>query len=118
GAWHGPQYAGEPIATLHAVAAYTLANGLCSNIEIKPHPRLEHETGALVARAAARLWAEAPQPPLLSSFSIRALQAARDTAPHLPRAMLVDALPPDWPARMHELGCTVLNIDYHLVTPE
>src|SRR5690606_38729798 len=36
GAWHGSDYAGEPIATLYSIAAYTLAKGIHSNIEIKP----------------------------------------------------------------------------------
>src|SRR5690606_35567797 len=36
GAWTSKEYAGEPIATLASIASYTLANGIRSNIEIKP----------------------------------------------------------------------------------
>src|SRR5690606_36120856 len=41
GGWHSPMYAGEPLPTLYTIAAYTRANGIDSNIEIKPHPGLE-----------------------------------------------------------------------------
>src|SRR3546814_5812432 len=50
GAWHSRDYAGEPIPTLYSIAAYTRANDIHSNIEIKPHPELEAETGKQVAR--------------------------------------------------------------------
>ena len=39
-------------------------------------------------------------PPLLSSFSEDALEAAREAAPELPRALLLDELPPDWKERL------------------
>src|SRR3546814_4777436 len=42
GAWHSRDYAGEPIPTLYSIAAYTRANDIHSNIEIKPHRSEEH----------------------------------------------------------------------------
>ncbi len=119
GAWHGPAFAGEPLATLYAAARYTLANGLCSNIEIKPSPGAQARTGALVAGLAARLWHGAALPPLLSSFSEAALQAAREAAPQLPRALLVEGpVPPDWHARASGLGCIALHVDHRHAAPE
>ncbi|WP_269499519.1 glycerophosphodiester phosphodiesterase [Castellaniella sp. S9] len=113
GAWHGPAFAGEPLATLYAAARYTLANGLCSNIEIKPSPGADAHTGARVAALAARLWRGAHPPPLLSSFSETALQAAREAAPELPRALLIDGpVSPDWHARVRDLDCIGLHIDH------
>ncbi len=112
GSWHGPAFAGEPAATLRAVARYTRAQGMHSNIEIKPSTGHEAETGAAVARAAARLWAGAALPPLLSSFSETALEAARTAEPALPRALLIDGpVPADWHARQQGLGCIGLNVD-------
>jgi len=112
GAWHGPEFAGEPAPTLLSVARYTRARGVHSNIEIKPTTGCEAETGAAVARAAARLWAGAALPPLLSSFSETALEAARTAEPGLPRALLIEGpVPADWRARMTGLGCIGLNID-------
>ena len=52
-----------------------------ANIEIKPAPGTDLETGRAVARLAAALWEGAPVAPLLSSFSAEALMAAREEAP-------------------------------------
>lgn len=111
GNWHSPQYAGEPIATLYSVAAYTLANNISSNIEIKPQPGREAITGRVVAHVAARLWQHAPTAPLLSSFSEAALQTAGEAAPHLPRALLIDGPPQaDWHERAAQLGCVAVHL--------
>lgn len=112
GGWKGAAFAGEPMPTLDNVAAYCLAQDIALNIEIKPCPGREKDTGALVAAAAARLWAAAPVPPLLSSFSAEALRAAREAAPHVPRAWLVEQVPADWETRLRELGCIALHCDY------
>lgn len=112
GAWHSSAYAGEPIATLSAIAAFTLANQIHSNIEIKPTTGQESETGRLVALAAQRLWAKASLPPLLSSFSEHALHAAQQAVPTLPRALLIEEhVPSDWPERLERLGCWGLNLN-------
>jgi glycerophosphoryl diester phosphodiesterase len=112
GAWHGPEFAGEPAASLYAAARYTRAHGIHSNIEIKPNRGHDAETGAAVAREVARLWAGAAVPPLLSSFSETALEAARTAAPELPRTLLLEGqVPADWRARQLGLGCIGVNID-------
>ena len=80
GSWHSAIYAGEPLPTFSAIARWALANGVACNIEIKPMPGSEGDTGAAVARAAAAYWRAARVPPLLSSFSEDALAAARAAA--------------------------------------
>lgn len=117
GAWHSSDYAGEAIPSLYAIAAFTLAKGIRSNIEIKPHTGLDAETGRLVARAARRLWAGADLPPLLSSFSETALEAALKEAPELPRALLVEEdVPQDWQERLRRLRCVGLNLNHRHTT--
>ena len=108
GAWHGPAYAGEPIPTLEAIARYCIANGHALNIEIKPTPGDEARTGRVVGATAARLWAGAALAPLLSSFRPEALAAARETAPALPRALLVDTLWAGWFEVACDLGCVAV----------
>jgi glycerophosphoryl diester phosphodiesterase len=112
GRWHSPAYAGEPPASLQAVAAFLQANGFWLDLEIKPTPGTELQTGAAVAEAVARLWHGQPRPPLLSSFQPDALRAARDSVPGLQRALLLDQ--PH--AEAHEvaaaLGCVAL-ITHH-----
>jgi glycerophosphoryl diester phosphodiesterase len=112
GSWHGPAWAGEPLPAFANVAAWLRANAHLANIEIKPSPGREAETGALVAIAAAHAWRDAAVPPLLSSFSPEALEAARRTVPTLPRAWLLDALPDDWPERLRALGCVALDANH------
>ena len=99
GSWHSRAYAGEPIPNFEAIARYCLRNGFALNIEIKPTPGQEAETGRVVAREAQRLWAADPRsaglPPLLSSFSPDSLQGALESSPtELPRALLLDSLTP------------------------
>jgi glycerophosphoryl diester phosphodiesterase len=111
GSWHSSAYAGEPLASLEAVAHFCLANALSLNIEIKPTPGSESLTGTVVANAAARLWAEAltgAMPPLLSSFQADALEAARVAQAHLPRALLLDALQSGWLETALKLGCVAV----------
>lgn len=118
GSWHSARYAGEPLPAFAAVARYTLANGIASNVEIKPCPGREAETGAAVALAARALWQGAAVPPLLSSFAEQALQAARASAPELPRALLVEQVPTDWRERLVKHGCIALNIHQKDATRE
>lgn len=118
GGWHSPAYAGEPVPTLAAIARYLRANNFLANIEIKPVPGAEGRTGAAVALDARTLWAGADVPPLLSSFSEEALAAAREAAPELPRALLLDKLPGDWLDRLRALDCVALDANHRELRPE
>lgn len=111
GAWFASEFAGEPVPLLEWIAHHNLANGIACNIEIKPCPGRETETGTLVAREALRLWDGATPPPLLSSFAEAALEAARTEAPTLPRALLLENLPADWRLRAARLECIAIHLD-------
>ncbi len=115
GSWHSPPYAGETIPTLAAVARWCRANGVALNIEIKPTPGRERETGAAIAIDAAALWKGSEVPPVLSSFSATALEAALETVPALPRAWLTETLPADWRERCRALGCVALDAKHSLL---
>ena len=114
GSWHSRTHAGEPLPTMAAVTAFCLRNGHALNIEIKPSPGRERETGEVVAREAARLWADRPTLPLLSSFKPDALEGARNAAPALPRALLLDSLWAGWFERAQALGCMAIVADHRL----
>jgi glycerophosphoryl diester phosphodiesterase len=113
-----PQFAGEPVPSLEAIARFCLANQMAINIEIKPCPGRETETGAAVAIEVLRLWHGAGMPPLISSFKESALEAAREFAPALPRALLQDKLTADWQDRLARLDCVALDANYRELTPE
>ena len=115
GGWHSRGYAGEPMPTLDAIAAYLLRNGFRLDLEIKPTPGVERRTGEVVAAHCRRLWTGQPVPPLLSSFQPESLAGARDAAPELPRALLVDALGDGWLDTASRLGCVAVILNFRLV---
>ena len=108
GGWHGPSYAGEPLPRFEAIARFVQRLGGALNAEIKPCPGRARETGEAVGAQAARVWRDAAVPPLLSSFDPPALEGARHTAPHLPRALLLEAWRPGWLDEARALGCVAV----------
>lgn len=117
GGWHSRAYAGEPLPTLDAIAAWVQRNACALNIEIKPTPGQEAPTGAVVAEQAARLWHGQAVPPLLSSFRPESLATARDAAPALPRALLLDELWNGWLGIAHDLQCVAVVTNHRLMDP-
>lgn len=115
GGWHSPAYAGEPMPSLAAVACFVRSNGYALNIEIKPTPGDELATGRAVGHACLRLWHDEPLPPLFSSFRPEALAGARETAPALPRALLVDEPWPGWFEMAQSLGCVAVVSNHKLM---
>lgn len=109
GRWKGEAFAGERIPNLDQALGLLADLGLGANVEIKPARGFEAATGETVGRALRDGWPATLPPPLLSSFSEVALQAARSTAPDLPRAALVRDIPPDWQDVMKRLAATSLH---------
>lgn len=114
GGWHARAHAGEPLPTLENIARYCLANGHLLNIEIKPTPGTERHTGAVVATHAARLWSGASAPPLLTSFSVEALEDAQSAEPGLPRGLLLDVPTTGWIETALRLGCVAVVCNHGL----
>lgn len=120
GGWHSRIHAGEPPASLDAIAAFCLRNGHLLNLELKPMPGEEERTGHAVALAVRQRWGEAVRDglsawPLLSSFEPQALAAARVAAPELPRALLLDRLTPDCLDIAERLDCVAVVLEESLV---
>lgn len=113
GAWFSPQFAGEPVPTLVQALDRCRSLGLWINVEIKPAPGWEEETGEVVAATLGDWLARQPEgpvpPPLLSSFSPLALEAARRVTPACARAWLVGQVPEDWADRALALGVVALH---------
>ncbi len=100
---------GQSLPTLAAAAALCRELGLLANVEIKPATGYERQTAEVVARQCVVLWQGAEIQPLISSFSMEALVIARDLAPEIPRGLLFDTVPADWPRQMRELGGVTLH---------
>ena len=97
-------FAGEPVPTLVEAMATLARLGLGANVEIKPSPGREAETGRVVAGVLKSSWPATLPPPLIASFDAEALGAARDTAPEIPRALNVFRIPRGWRKRAKALN--------------
>ncbi|HVZ42425.1 MAG TPA: glycerophosphodiester phosphodiesterase [Ramlibacter sp.] len=118
GSWHSRTFAGEPLPAFEQVARFCTGNGFLLNVEIKPTPGHEAETGSLVAQHAARLWHGQAVAPLLSSFRPESLQAAMAAEPQLPRALLLDTLWDGWFGVARALGCVGIVCNHALWSEE
>ena len=122
GAWFGVQFTGEPVPLLTQWVQFCKENGIWMNIEIKPAPGFDAETGRVVAALTRTSFAvEIAQGdamvPLLSSFSPVALAAAQQAAPDLPRALLLDAMPVNWHAQASALKVVAIHTNHKHLTP-
>lgn len=123
GSWFSGQYRGEPVPLFTQVVDFCKANGIWMNIEIKPAPGFEEETGRVVGALTRALFGpeigrdDLTQLPLFSSFSSVALAAARDAAPSIPRGLLLDVAPPDWEEQARALDAVALHMNQKHLTP-
>jgi len=124
GGWFAREHEGEPVPLFVEFAGFCKAHGVWMNMEIKPAPEYDIETGGTVARIAAALFAdeiaagEMARVPLLSSFSMLALEAAREVAPQVPRACLMSELPPDWERRAQAVEAVAIHTNHRHLTPQ
>lgn len=100
---------GERIPRFAEAAALCREYGLLANVEIKPAAGYERLTAEVVARQTGTLWQGAAVMPLISSFSLEAVEIARDLAPEIPRGLLFEQVPPDWQREMERLQAVTLH---------
>ncbi len=112
GSWHSKDSAGERVPTLMETLTLLQSLGLGANIEIKPTAGREAETGAVVAKRIAAAWPVSLPPPLLSSFKIGSLAAARDAAPAIARGYLLSRLGRGWQKEAAALGCVSVHCNH------
>lgn len=109
---------GERIPRFVEAAALCRELGLLANVEIKPATGFETGTAEVVSRMTAELWCGAAVQPLISSFSLEALEIARDLAPEIQRGVLFETVPAGWLTEVQRLQALTLNCDADLVTDE
>jgi glycerophosphoryl diester phosphodiesterase len=116
GSWFSPAFAGEPVPLYQDAYRFCVERGIWMNVEIKPSPGAEAQTGRIVAQVTQRLIEEHGSSlaqlavPLFSSFSMEALLQAKAVAPDIPRGLLVKAVPLDWKKRLRKLEAVALHI--------
>ncbi len=121
--WRGRLGGVEPLPRLDAVLAFAAARRAWLNLELKPAPGEARRVALAVAREVARWRRRHPDapPPLLSSFSIAALRAARGELARmrspLPLALLADTFDAALIDRALRLGAAALHLHWRAITP-
>lgn len=121
GSWHSPAFAGTGICLYQQALEYCRQQQIWMNVEIKPASGHEQNTGKIVAELTQQAFADVPvielaQLPLLSSFSKTALLAAKQAAPNLPRAYLLEQLHQDWLSEAQELAVLAIHLNQQYLT--
>jgi glycerophosphoryl diester phosphodiesterase len=104
------------VPTFEETIALCAELGLGCNVEIKPCPGREAETGHVAVETLRRHWPLHSPPPLLSSFKDASLVAARDAAPEYARALLVSELKEDWQMRATAVDAAGMNVGRRKLT--
>jgi glycerophosphoryl diester phosphodiesterase len=124
GSWFDSRFARERVPLLTQFIAFCREHQIWMNVEIKPAPGLEAQTGRVVAALVRSCCddliaaGDTARVPLLSSFSIVALLEAQQVAPDLARAWLVDRIPRNWQAQARALDIAALHVNARYVTLE
>ena len=123
GKWFADSFAGVCVPLYAEVVSFCRQHGIWMNVEIKPSPGAEAETGRVVAELTKSLFADVGvvdtlHLPLFSSFSMTALMAAKHVAPAIPRGFLMDKLNPDWKTNLQELAARALHTNHKHLTAE
>ena len=112
-----PSFQGERVPTLAEALALLGELGVGANVELKAERGREAETGILVAALLCQMWPRQLPPPLISSFSQKALAAAQARAPGIGRGVLFRSIPKNWHIRVEELGCATIHADHRGLHP-
>jgi len=118
GGWHSPAFAGEPIPSFEAIAAYARRNNFALDIEIKPTPGDELATGRAVGSSVLQMWEGSGTLPVFTSFRPEALQGALETAPGVPRGLLLDTLWEGWQEAAEMLECSAIITNHAVMNRE
>jgi len=123
GSWLDARFQGEPVPSYEQVIHFCREQQIWMNVEIKPSPGHEEVTGRIVAALSAACFADVVSSdparlPLLSSFSVTALRAAKTAAPQIPRALLLDSPHPDWKSMLQELSAVALHVNHKHLSQE
>jgi len=121
GSWLAPRFSLARVPRYVDAVAWLRQQGVWMNVEIKPSPGADVATGEIVGRITQAMFAgvhDLALKPLMSSFSVDALLAARRTAPDIPRALLLSHVPTDWQAQLTAVDAIALHCNHRHLTPD
>ncbi|MBY0573676.1 MAG: glycerophosphodiester phosphodiesterase [Undibacterium sp.] len=120
GSWMAPLFSEVRVPTYEQVFAFCQRHGIWMNVEIKPAPGFDAQTGHEVARLTRKLMAGSgatARAPLFSSFSFEALMCAKQSAPEIARGYLIDHVDDDWHKTLQQLDAVALHTNQGHLTP-
>ncbi|MDQ9171677.1 glycerophosphodiester phosphodiesterase [Oxalobacteraceae bacterium R-40] len=128
GSWFGKEFSGERVPDYEQFFRFCAEHAIWMNVEIKPVPGFEEQTGRVVAQCTKHFLDELRGPgiwhgdvaalPLFSSFSVEALMAAKLAVPEIPRALLLRAIPENWQEMLRQLDAVAIDVSYRQLRPE
>jgi len=118
GSWKAASFAGERMPLLADALSLFAEENLQFNLELKPCPGRARETTKIILDELNHLWPATKPKPLISSFVLECLEIARDTAPDLPRGLLLEDHPANWLNLAQNLKADTVNIWDQTATPE
>ena len=104
------------VPTFEEAIACFAQERLGCNVEIKPCPGREAETGRVVVETLRQCWPAHLPPPVLSSFKDESLAEAHRTAPEFARALLIGTIGDDWRARAEAVAAGGINTNGEKLT--
>jgi len=110
GSWFSPEFRDQRLPTFEAVLDQLIADSLGLNIEIKADDDRAELTAEKGLAQALQQWPSDRQPPLVTSFSRRALVAAQRVAPHWPRGFVTDIWQDDWRQVVQDTACSTIHV--------
>ncbi len=112
----GDRFKGERIPTLAEALSLMLKLDMGFNLEVKPCQGRERETTVAALSVLGALWPVRAPTPIISSFKIASLEAARDTEPELPRGYLAERLDAGWLDAAKRLACSAIHPGHRSLT--
>ena len=121
GSWFDSRFEQVLVPSYEEVFKFCQRHQIWMNVEIKPAPGHEEQTGTVVAavtQALLRQLGTEAVPPLFSSFSFAALLCAKQQAPEIARGYLVDNHEANWESSLNALDAIALHTNHKNLTPE
>lgn len=118
GSWFNKKFHNERIPTLTDVLQALQEYELCPNIEIKPFKGFEEQTVKKIISDLKLVWDKHSPPPLISSFSIKALEYMRKYSESAHLALLLHGWNKNWQKICDELHCEIVALNSRILTTE
>lgn len=118
GSWFDGKFHNERIPTLADTLLAIQEYGLCPNIEIKPFKGFEEQTIKKIVAVLKKTWDKHSPPPLLSSFSVKALEYMRIANPKAHLALLLHGWNKEWQKICDKYNCEIVSLNNKILTVE